>query len=74
LQSRVNALEELRADTVKSSEHKDLLRRVEILEVELVPRSEHLLREAELSKRLDEIQQSIREVQDRLDRRPGSNK
>jgi hypothetical protein len=69
LQSRVNTLEEMTKDTVKQSEHKDLLRRTEMLEKEVVPRSEHLLRDAELNKRLDQIQESIREVQDRLDNR-----
>lgn len=69
LQSRVNTLERVADDSVKQSEHKDLLRRTETLERELVPRSEHLLRDAELNKRLDQIQESIREVQDRLDNR-----
>lgn len=73
LEFKVNALDETAKsalmDSVKQSEHKDLLRRVENLERELVPRSEHLLRDAELNKRLDQIQESIREVQDRLDKR-----
>lgn len=68
LQARVNSIDELLKDTVRQSEYKDTVRRTEKLEIELVPRQEHLLRDAELNKRLDQIQESIREVQDRLDR------
>jgi len=67
LQSRVNYLEDQTKDVVRRSEHTEITRRVEALETQLVPRSEHLLRDTELNKRLDQIQDSIKEVRDRVE-------
>lgn len=67
LQARVNSLEDQTKDSVKRSEHTDLLRRTENLETELVPRSEHILRDQELNKRLDTIQIDVKEIRDRVE-------
>lgn len=71
LQSRVNNLEDLTKDTVKQSEHKDTVRRIETLEYkfaqDVVPRSEHTLRDADLNKRLDEIKDNVKEIRDRVE-------
>lgn len=67
LQARVNTLELSVAGSVSRSEHMDANRRIEVLEHELVPRSEHLLRDTELNKRLDEINDSIKDVRARLE-------
>ena len=67
LQARVNSLEDNNKDTVHRSEHAELERRTAILEQELVPRSEHMLRDTELNKRLDEIQSNVKEIRDRVE-------
>lgn len=67
LQSRVTTVEAGQADIVRRSEHMDVVRRVDSLEKEVVPRNEHLLRDTELNKRLDEIQDSIKDVRDRIE-------
>lgn len=67
LQVHVSNLEESSHDNVKRTEHMDLLRRTETLEKELVPRTEHMYRDAELNKRLDAIQENIKEVRDKVD-------
>lgn len=51
-------------DFVHRSEHIEVQRRVDKLEVELVPRSEHLLRETELNKRLDIMQDQLKGIQE----------
>lgn len=63
---RVTTLEERSKEFVVSSQHKDLERRVESLETEVVPRSEHLLRDEDLNKRLDGIQSSITSLQTQM--------
>ena len=70
LQSRVAALEDRSRDFITQAEYKDISRRIEVLETELVPRSEHLLRDAELNKRLDGIQDSLTRLEDRLNLLP----
>lgn len=67
LQSRVSGLEDAARDSVKRSEHLDLTRRTEMLEKELVPRSEHLLRDTELNKRLDQIQDDVKDIRSRVE-------
>ena len=67
LQNKVGGLEDRTKDNVNRSEHTDLLRRTEILERELVPRSEHQLRDAELNKRLDVIHEDIKEIRDKVE-------
>lgn len=41
----------------------EIRRRTEILEHEIVPRSEHIMREEQLNKRLDTMEDQIRNVQ-----------
>lgn len=64
MQSRLTALEENYKDVVHRSEHIEITRRVDVLERELVPRSEHLIRDEQLNKRLDMIQDQIKLVQE----------
>lgn len=64
MQSRLGALEDNYKDMVHRSEHVDAVRRIDVLEKELVPRSEHLIRDEELNKRLDMIQEQLKLVQE----------
>lgn len=68
LQSRVVSLEEHSHDYITQGEHKDLQRRTEMLEAQIVPRSEHIAMDVAMNKRLDEIALGIRELQARIDR------
>lgn len=47
--------------------NEELERRVLNLEKDLVPRSEHMLRDQELNKRLDQIQEDIKDVKTRVE-------
>lgn len=49
------------------TQNEELERRVLLLERDIVPRSEHLLRDAELNKRLDQIQENIREIKNHVE-------
>jgi archaellum component FlaC len=64
MQSRLGVLEENYKDVVHRSEHAEVTRRIDTLEKELVPRSEHLIRDDQLNKRLDMIQDQIKSVQE----------
>lgn len=64
MQARLGSLEEVSHDMVHRSEYIDALRRVDVLEKELVPRSEHLIRDEQLNKRLDIIQDQLKIVQE----------
>jgi hypothetical protein len=64
MQSRLSALEDNYKDVVHRSEHVEITRRVDVLEKELVPRSEHLIRDEQLNKRLDMIQDQIKSMQE----------
>lgn len=66
LQSRVASLESRQQDSTSKSQHDDLVRRVQGLETELVPRSEHLLRDEQLNARLKNIEESVHSIDDRL--------
>lgn len=50
--------------TLMGSKVDELRRRTEILEKDLVPRSEHLMRDEQLNKRLDLMQDQIKNVQE----------
>lgn len=67
LTARVTALEEKTKSHVSISEHDDLIRRVELLEKDMVPRSEHLLRDEQLNIRLTNIESQQRHLQETLD-------
>lgn len=66
LQSRVTMIEMRQSDTVSKTQHDDLTRRTAILEGELVPRSEHLLRDEQLNARLKNIEESTHSIDERL--------
>lgn len=66
LQNRVAIMETRQIDFVVKSSHEDLTRRVMSLETELVPRSEHLLRDEQLNARLKNIEESVHSIDDRL--------
>lgn len=76
LQSRVASLETRQQETTSKSQHDDLVRRVQGLETELVPRSEHLLRDEQLNARLKNIEESVHSIDDRLNQiqRDGSKR
>ncbi len=64
MQSRLGFLEDEYKDVVHRSEHVETVRRIDVLEKELVPRSEHLIRDDQLNKRLDMIQEQIKLMQE----------
>lgn len=66
LQNRVSNVELRQNDSVNKSQHEDLVRRVAVLETELVPRSEHLLRDEQLNARLKNIEESMHSIDNRL--------
>lgn len=66
LQSRVTMIEMRQSDTITKSQHDDLVRRTASLENELVPRSEHLLRDEQLNARLKNIEEMTHSIDERL--------
>lgn len=66
LQNRVAIMETRQLDFVIKPQYDDLVRRVASLEVELVPRSEHILRDDQLNARLKNIEDSVHSIDDRL--------
>jgi len=67
LTARVSALEERTKSMISSTEYQDLQRRVELLEKDTVPRSEHLLRDEQLNARLTNIETQQAQLQKSLD-------
>lgn len=66
LQARVAALEGEQKNSITSVQHEDLTRRVVALESEVVPRSEHLLRDEQLSLRLKNIEDQLHVMNENL--------
>lgn len=66
IQNRVTTLESRQLDTTTKSQHEDLARRVASLETELVPRSEHNLRDEQLNTRLKNIEEAVHSIDERL--------
>lgn len=59
LQARVTTLEGEQKNSITAAEHGDLARRVVGLESEMVPRSEHLLRDEQINIRLKSIEDEM---------------
>lgn len=66
VQNRVSTLETRQLDTVTKSQHDDAVRRIASLETELVPRSEHILRDEQLNTRLKNIEEAVHSIDERL--------
>lgn len=66
LQNKVSILETRQSEYVYKGQFDDLVRRTAFLESELVPRSEHILRDEQLNTRLKNIEESVHSIDDRL--------
>lgn len=64
--SRVNALEGNQPNFASQTQHADLARRVAGIESEMVPRSEHLLRDEQLNTRLKSIEDQLHVMNESL--------
>jgi hypothetical protein len=67
LQTRVSELEDQTKNMVPLNEHRDLQRRMEALESEIVPRAEHQARDQELDDRLRNIESEQKHLHEMLD-------
>lgn len=65
-QNKIAQVESRQQEMVTRSEHADVVRRIGALEVEVVPRQEHQLRDEQLNLRLKNIEEAVHSIDDRL--------